>query len=247
MLRIASIAAVLVLTGCVSASQMQQSSVQEFQKMREQMTVSENAVDRAYVQCIADAILAQLEEPYASINWDLELFEEDELNAFAMPGGQIGVYTGIFKAAKNQDQLAAVMGHEVVHVTKGHSLSRANQQQAAAVGVLAGVIVSETVRDNAGLILLGTQLGLLLPYGRAQESEADIAGLELLARAGFRPEASVELWRNMAEENPSSVPVFLSTHPSSEGRIRDLQAEISVVRPLYLQARAEGRRPACSR
>ncbi len=246
-LRLTSIVAVLVLTGCVTAAQLQQSSIQEFAKMREKLTVSENVRDRAYVQCIADSIVAQLEEPYASINWDLELFEEEELNAFAMPGGQIGVYTGIFKAAQNQDQLAAVIGHEVAHVTKGHSLSRANQQQAATVGVLAGAVVSETVRDNAGLIILGAQLGLLLPYGRAQESEADIAGLDLLARAGFRPEASVELWRNMAEESPSSMPVFLSTHPSSDARIRDLQAEITVVMPLYQQARAEGNRPACSR
>jgi predicted Zn-dependent protease len=247
MLRFTSIVAVLVLAGCVTASQLQQASIQEFEKMREELTVSENVKDRAYVQCIADSIVAQLDEPYASINWDLELFEEDELNAFAMPGGQIGVFTGIFKAAQNQDQLAAVIGHEVAHVTRGHSLKRANQQQAATVGILAGVIVSEAVRNNAGLIVLGAQLGLMLPYGRSQESEADIAGLDFLARAGFRPEASVELWRNMAEASPSSMPAFMSTHPSSDARIHDLQEQISVVTPMYQQARAQGRKPNCSR
>jgi predicted Zn-dependent protease len=198
------------------------------------------------VQCIADSIVAQLDEPYASINWDLELFEEDELNAFAMPGGQIGVFTGIFKAAKNQHQLAAVIGHEVAHVTLGHSLERAQRQQVVAGGVIAGIVIGAENKE-VGAAVLGAQLLWLLPYGRAQESEADIAGLDLLAPAGFRPEASVELWRNMAEESPSSMPAFLSTHPSSNTRISDLQAQISVVTPMYQQALAQGRKPNCSR
>jgi len=241
------VAAAFVLTSCVTSTQLQQASVAEFAKMREELTVSENAADRAFVQCVADSLVAQLDEPYRSYSWDLELFEEEDINAFAMPGGQIGIFTGIFKTATNQDQLAAVMGHEIAHVTRGHSLKRANSQQAANIGILVGSVASEIVRDNAGLIVLGAQVGLMLPYGRAQESEADIDGLDLMARAGFRPEESIELWRNMAEESPSSMPQFLSTHPSSRTRIRELEARQSQVQPLYQQARAAGLRPDCNR
>ncbi len=238
---------VFVLTGCVTASQLQQASAGEFAKMRQEMTISQNAADRAYVQCIANAIIAQLDEPYASYSWDVELFDEDETNAFAMPGGQIGVFTGMFAVAEDQDQLAAVMGHEIAHVTLGHSLSRANSQTAATLGIMIGSVASEVVRENVGLIMLGTQLGLLLPFSRAQETEADVDGLELVARAGFRPEASVELWRNMAAANPNRPPSFLSTHPSSSARIAALGEQVTQVMPIYRQARASGRRPACSR
>lgn len=241
------VVAAFVLTSCVTASQLQQASVVQFEQMREELTVSENAADRAFVQCVADALIAQLDEPYRSYTWDLELFEEEDINAFAMPGGQIGIYTGLFRAATNQDQLAAVMGHEIAHVTRGHSLKRANSQQAANIGILVGSVASEVVRDNAGLIVLGAQLGLLLPYGRAQESEADVDGLDLMAKAGFNPDGSVQLWRNMAEESPNSMPAFLSTHPSSSARIRQLEAQLGVVEPMYQQARAAGLRPNCTR
>lgn len=247
MQRFSLLAVVFILTGCVTASQLQQASVVEFAKMREQLAVSDNATDRAYVQCIADAIITQLPEPYASYSWELELFDEEELNAFAMPGGQIGIFTGIFEAAQTQDQLAAVMGHEIAHVTIGHSLKRANSQTAAQLGVMVGAIASEVVRDNVGLILLGTQLGLLLPYSRSQEAEADVVGLELMARAGFKPAASMELWRNMADEKSAQMPAFLSSHPSHSARISGLQSQMAAAEPLYQQAVANGLRPNCSR
>lgn len=245
--RIVVLAFSAMLLGCVSAQQLEQQSITEFAKMREELKVSASATDRAYVQCIADALIDQLEEPWRSVSWDVELFDEEESNAFAMPGGQIGVYTGIFESATNQDELAAVMGHEIAHVTSGHSLKRANAQTVASLGVLVGAAASEAVRDNAGLIILGAQLGLMLPYGRAQEGQADIVGLGYMASAGFKPEASVSLWQNMAEENPSQMPQFLSTHPSSETRIKELAADLERVRPLYNQARANGLQPACSR
>lgn len=247
LVRCVVVAAALASVGCATSAQLEASSQQQFAKMREELKISDSASDKAYVQCIADALIEQLDEPYASYAWDVELFDEEEINAFAMPGGKIGVYTGLFKTAQTPDQLAAVMGHEVAHVTRGHSLKRANSAQAANLGILVGAMASEAVRNNAGLLVLGAQLGLLLPYGRYQESEADIVGLDYMARAGFDPSASVQLWRNMAEANPSSMPEFLSTHPSSETRIEDLQAEIQRVQPAFQQARASGLRPACSR
>ena len=247
MKKFAIVAFVVVLSGCVTASQLQQASVVEFEKMRQKLNVSDNAADRAYVQCIADAIIAQLDEPYASYNWELELFDEEEANAFAMPGGQIGVFTGLFKVAQNQDQLAAVVGHEIAHVTLGHSLSRANSQTAANLGIMVGSMASEIVRENVGLIMLGTQLGLMLPFSRAQETEADVDGLVLVARAGFRPGASVDLWRNMAAANPNRPPAFLSSHPSSSARISALSRQTDAVMPQYRQAVASGLRPSCSR
>ena len=247
MKKLAIVVFVAVLAGCVTASQLQQASVVEFEKMRQKLNVSDNSADRAYVQCIADAIIAQLDEPYASYNWELELFDEEEANAFAMPGGQIGVFTGLFEVARNQDQLAAVIGHEIAHVTLGHSLSRANSQTAANLGIMVGSMASELVRENVGLIMLGTQLGLMLPFSRAQETEADVDGLELVARAGFRPGASVDLWRNMAAANPNRPPAFLSSHPSSSARINALGRQTSVVMPEYRQALASGLRPSCSR
>jgi len=241
------IAAFLLTSSCVTPQQLNQASVSQFAKMREELNVSENQADRAFVHCVADALIVQLDEPYRSYEWDLELFDEDEVNAFAMPGGQIGVFTGLFKTATNQDQLAAVIGHEIAHVTRGHSLRRANSQQAANIGILVGSMASEVVRDNVGAIVLGAQLGLLLPYGRAQESQADMDGLDLMAKAGFDPEESIQLWRNMAEESPNRMPQFLSTHPSSSNRIRQLDAQQSAVQPLYQQARSSGLAPSCSR
>ena len=246
-LRCITLLTALYLAGCATSAQLEQSSAQQFEKMRAELKVSDNVTDKAYVQCIADTLIAQLQEPYASYNWDLELFDDEQINAFAMPGGKIGVYTGLFKTAQTQDQVAAVMGHEIAHVTRGHSMKRANSSRAANVGILVGAIASETVRDNAGLIILGAQLGLLLPYGRYQESEADIDGLDYMARAGFEPIQSVQLWQNMAEANPSSMPQFLSTHPSSDTRIKDLREEVKQVQPLYEQARAAGLKPNCSR
>lgn len=248
LIRTFCLATVLALAGCVSATQLDQLSVQEFAKMRSELPVSDNARDRAYVQCVKDALVAELDEPDASLNWDLELFDDDDMiNAFAMPGGKIGVFTGLFKTATNQHQLAAVMGHEIAHVTRGHSLKRANSQQAATIGILAGAVASEIVRDNAGLIVLGAQVGLLLPYGRAQESESDFVGLDYMARAGFKPEESVQLWKNMAAEGGGGMPQFLSSHPSSNTRIRDLNARIPAVMPTYNEAVAAGRRPNCQR
>jgi predicted Zn-dependent protease len=241
------LAAVFVLGGCVSSAQIEMESDDQFQQMRNTMSVSNSLTDKAYVRCVSKMIIQQLDEPYASYDWEIELFDDESINAFAMPGGKIGVFTGIFKVAKNQDQLAAVLGHEVAHVTEDHSLERANRDSITrGVAVYGSEIFDATTGlETTDIIVMGAQVGLLLPYGRAQESEADIVGLEYMAAAGFDPRASITLWTNMGKATPLGPPPFLSTHPSGDARIRDLAAELSVVLPLYNEALEQNRRPTC--
>ena len=216
----------------------------QFEQMREEMEVSTDVYARSYIYCVSNAIIATLEPPYSDLDWDIEVFDDELVNAFAMPGGKIGVFTGILKVAKNQDQLGAVLGHEVAHVTERHSVERANQAlttqfgAVAASAVLGGGVAGDVVQ-------MGAQLGILLPYGRRQESEADIVGLDYMADAGFDPRASVQLWKNMAENNKGAPPEFLSTHPSSDSRIEDLVKRLPSSLGRYNDAKAAGKDPDC--
>jgi len=247
-IKIALLTAAL-LGGCVSQTQIELESADQFQQMRAKMPLSNSATDKAYVRCVSTAIIQQLEEPYASYEWDIEVFEDDNINAFAMPGGKIGVFTGIFKVATNQDELAAVIGHEVAHVTQQHSLERANRTMATKGVAVFGseVLDASTGLETTDVMVMGAELGLLRPYGRSQESEADIVGLEYMASAGFDPRASINLWTNMAKANSAEPPEWLSTHPSGDSRIGDLAGELTRTLPLYNSARAAGRVPACRR
>jgi predicted Zn-dependent protease len=237
------------LGACVSSTQIEMEADDQFQQMRSSMPLSNSLTDKAYVRCISRMIIQQLDEPYASYDWEIELFDDEAINAFAMPGGKIGVFTGIFKVAKDQDQLASVIGHEVAHVTEDHSLERANRDSfTRGVAVFGSEIVDATYGvETTDLAVFGAQLGITLPYGRAAESEADVVGLAYMAGAGFDPLASITLWTNMAKESPLGPPPFLSTHPSGDSRIRELAEEMSAVLPLYNEALAEGRRPNCRR
>ncbi len=130
------------------------------------------------------------------------MFDSKQVNAFALPGGKIGVYTGLLEVATNQDQLATVIGHEISHVLAQHSNERLSRSQLANVGLqLSSVAISGTDYHDAAMagLGLGVQYGVLMPYGRAQESESDIVGLRLMAEAGFNPHESVNLWQNMAK------------------------------------------------
>jgi predicted Zn-dependent protease len=237
------------LGGCVSQAQIELESADQFAQMRGQMPISTSVTDKAYVRCVATEIVKQLEEPYASYDWDIEVFEDDAINAFAMPGGKIGVFTGIFKVATNQDELGAVLGHEVAHVTRDHSLERANRtmitQNTAVIG--SEVLDASTGVETTDLVVMGADLVFLKPYGRGQESEADLVGLKYMADAGFDPRASIALWTNMGKESPAGPPEWLSTHPSGDSRISELAGEMIETLPLYNAAREAGRKPNCRR
>lgn len=240
----------------VSDAQMQQMGIDTFQQIVAETPQTDDPQVRAYVTCVAKAITAVVPADAEGVpdgDWEVRVFQDDTANAFALPGGKIGVHTGLLDVAENQDQLAAVIGHEVAHVLAGHSAERVSAQilkqgGMSAAGAFLGAAGDPSSPYN-GLLLQGLGLGAdvlgVLPYSRAHESEADLYGLDLMARAGFDPRASVVLWKNMEAAGGARPPEFLSTHPSPETRIQDLQQRIPQELPVMEQARAEGRRPRC--
>lgn len=223
---------------------------QAFLQMKQKTPPTQGDATSRYIQCVAQAMIQVVPRPKGGGEWDVSVFADDQVNAFALPGGGIGIYTGLLKAAQNQDQLAAVIGHEIAHVQAEHANARLSTQYATEAGLsLIQAIAGgpDGVGSNAMALLgLGAQVGILLPFSRAQESEADILGLQYMARAGFDPRQAVNLWQNMAKVGGGGGPTFLSTHPSSEQRMRVLKEHTPKALEQYQQAQAQGRRPACS-
>jgi predicted Zn-dependent protease len=166
--------------------------------------------------------------------WQYVVFEDPTANAFVLPGGQIGVNTGLLAVVENDDQLAAVLGHEIAHMTSNHAAERYSQTAAAqlGLGVAQGVLGGASTTGGQAVASLGgvgAQLGVLLPFSRRHELEADRLGLDYMARAGYRPSAAIQLWRNMAAGRGGSGGAggLTSTHPSDADRIAALQAHIA--------------------
>lgn len=176
--------------------------------------------------------------------WEVNVLTSPEVNAWCMPGGKIAVYTGIIeKLQMTDDELAAVMGHEMSHALREHSRERASQELATGVGASLAGVVAEIFLPGSGQIGSGVagaagQLAYNLPYSRIQETEADRMGVELAARAGYDPRAAIALWQKMAKLSAGGAPPqILSTHPSHDTRIKDLTEFSQKVLPLYEQAR----------
>lgn len=170
--------------------------------------------------------------------WEVKVFKDEQANAFALPNAKIGIFEGMFQVAESDAQLAAVLAHEVAHVQEKHSAERVNSEMATQLGVrLAGAALGSTAgvsgQTLAGLLGAGAQYGLILPYGRNQELEADSRGLRLMAKAGYDPRAAVELWQNMRQAGGDRPPTFLSTHPGPEQRIAQLQAQMPEALEVY--------------
>jgi predicted Zn-dependent protease len=226
-----------------------------FVQIKQKIPVSSDAHKTAYVRCVANSIIRILSprdlSGLAVGVWEVELFQDDSANAFALPGGRIGVHTGLLRVATTPAQLAAVLGHEVGHVVAHHGNARVSNSQLAQSGVavlsiLLGGEDPAAQQELMGYLGMGVQVGLLMPFSRADESEADQIGLDLMARAGFDPRQSVRLWQNMGRASGGQAPPeFMSTHPSHSTRIRQLEAHMAGALPLYQQAQAAGRRPSC--
>ncbi len=170
--------------------------------------------------------------------WEVHVIDSPEMNAWCMPGGRIVVYSGLVKKLKlTDDELAAILGHEIAHALREHARERTSQALAANLTLDIGAALlglDRTGRDLAGLVY---QVGIGLPFSRLHESEADRIGVELAARAGYDPYAAVRVWQKMARVNKNTPPEFLSTHPSAKTRMRDLEKIAQKVYPLYLKAR----------
>ena len=225
-------------------SQIDQMGLQAFESIKKETPVDASTTTNRYVNCVARAITNEV-----GGRWEVVVFKDDSANAFALPGGKIGVNSGLLKVARNQDQLAAVIGHEVAHVLSHHSNERVSQQFAVEQGLgLISALSSpqtETGRTMMGLLGVGAQYGILMPYGRVQESEADRLGLDLMGRAGFDPAESINLWRNMSAAGGAQPPEFLSTHPAHSTRISGLNAILPNAQKLQRIAQQQGKRPAC--
>jgi predicted Zn-dependent protease len=235
----------LVPEGMVSSQ-----GAQAFGQMKSQTPIEKDARINDYVSCVSLPLTQQVGPDSGVKSWEIVVFKDDTANAFALPGGKIGVHTGLLKVAKTDGQLAAVVGHEIGHVTAQHGRERMSQALAASGAMIgAGVALKDNPQANliVGALGIGAQFGILMPYGRAQESESDSIGLDMMARAGFDPRESVELWKNMAAAGGANPPQFLSTHPSHETRQRDLNARMGQAMALYQDAQAKGRKPVCRR
>lgn len=219
---------------------------QSFEQMKKEQPISQDKATIDYVQCVTDAILPYVPKQPGFSEWEVVVFDSDQVNAFALPGGKIGVYTGLLKVAENQHQLATVIGHEIAHVLADHSNERISQAQLANAGLQISNIALNDSRYKAATMAalgLGVQYGVLLPYGRAQESESDIIGLELMAKAGFDPYQSISLWKNMAKASSGNQPPeLLSTHPSHRTRIFDLTQKANTL-PKQTGSRPQCRKP----
>jgi len=233
----------------VSNAEVSEAGISSFRDMQKKMPQSKDSRQVAYVNCVSAAIVGEIPNLQAKgklrvpPSWEVSVFDSKEVNAFALPGGKIGVYTGLLKVAATQDQLAAVIGHEVSHVLAGHSAERYSETMASQVG---SVLVQATTGVDGQLIDMATNAFILLPFSRTHETEADLLGLDLMAGAGFDPRQAIALWQNMARAGGSKPPEFMSSHPSDETRIRNLSERLNTAMPIYEQAKAAGRNPRCS-
>lgn len=232
-------------------SQMNQMGGQSFDQMKKQVPIEKDPAVNAYVKCVALPLTIAAVDGTGVSDWEIVVFKDASANAFALPGGKIGVHTGLLPVAKTSGQLAAVLGHEIGHVIARHGNERVSE--ALGVQLLAtGVGAAFNDKKYQPLILaglgLGAQVGILLPHSRTQESEADLIGLDLMATAGFDPHESVELWKNMSVASGGKAPPqFLSTHPANATRIQSLQERVPQEMPKYEAARKAGRAPSCPR
>ena len=221
-----------------SDQELNQMGAVSFEEMKANTPISQDKATNNYVQCVAAAVTKNVPKSAHNGSWEVVTFDSEQVNAFALPGGKIGVYTGILKVAETQDQLGAIIGHEVGHVIEHHSNERLSANKLQNMGMTAATVaLGATDVENKGLWMaglgVGLQYGVIMPYGRAHESEADIVGQDLMAKSGFEPSASIDLWQNMAKLSKDAPAEFMSTHPSNKTRIKQLTEHLPVSMKYY--------------
>ncbi len=227
-----------------SESGLASSALQEYEQIKKETPVSKNKALTAYVQCVVRPLTNEVVG-----DWEITLFESEQANAFALPGGKIGVYTGILSVANNQDRLAAVVGHEIAHVLSHHANERASAATLANIGLVVVGIAANSRNQNNQLAIaalgLGVQYGIIMPYSRTHEAEADLLGLDIMAKAGFNPSEAPKLWEAMKAGKKESIPEWMSTHPSDDSRIQALEERQDEALSLMRAAHAAGKHPKC--
>jgi len=201
-----------------------------FADIKTQRKVSNDPQMNATVQRVGTRIARVVGDALPNAQWEFVVFDDDSVNAFALPGGKVGVHTGLFRVAHTDDELATVMGHEIAHVIARHGSERMSHSIALAAGGIAlGVALDDkdSAERNAWLAAYGAgaTFGVLMPFSRANESEADEIGLRYAARAGYDPRAALDFWTRMKQESEGKAkpPEWMSTHPSDDTRIKKLE------------------------
>jgi len=231
-------------TKLVPAEQIEAAAAQQYQDMLRQASAQKALGPADHPQVKRLRAIATRLIPYAEPwnprakgwKWEVNLIGSKQLNAFCMPGGKIAFYFGILQQLQlTDDEVATIMGHEMAHALREHARERMGKTAATRIG--AGLLSSLLGLGSTGdaLLNMGSQL-LTLRFSREDESEADIVGMELAARAGYDPEAGVSLWNKMMGANKGAPPEFMSTHPAGDTRIRDIQAKLPKVQPIYAAA-----------
>jgi predicted Zn-dependent protease len=227
----------------VSADEVNEAAAESYSQMvasgRQKGEINTDQAALRRVRAVADRLIPQVgvfRPDAAQWTWEVNVMKTDDINAFCMAGGKIMVYTGLIeKLNATDDELAAVMGHEIAHALREHSREKISSNYAQQIGLtVLGVVTGS--RGTVALANAVTQVTFQLPNSREMETEADRVGLELMARAGYNPNAAVTFFRKLGQASGSNGPAFLSTHPQSEERARDLQALIPRVMPLYQMA-----------
>ena len=232
-------------TMLVSSAEVDQAAAQEYRKVisaaQQKGTLDRNAQHVQRVRTIMNRMIPQtgaLRADAPRWAWEVHVIQENQLNAWAMPGGKMVVYSGLIeKLQLTDDEIAAIMGHEIAHSLREHARERVSQEMATGLGVsIAGALLGlgEVGQQLAGAV---ANVTFNLPHSRAHETEADRLGVELAARAGYNPHAAVSVWQKMLQAGGGGGPQFLSTHPSPATRLADLKVYADRVMPLYQQAR----------
>jgi predicted Zn-dependent protease len=231
----------------VSEKEVRREARVQWLEMKNQLPLEPDKRVQRYVQCVADDLIDVVNDEKSSkknpFDWEVVVFDDDKINASSDPDGKIAVFSGLLRVADTPDALAAVLGHEISHATHGHVMARAKRGVRTDMLVLLG---SAATGLSPGLLDQGAAVGLTLPYAREQETEADLAGLQLMAKAGFDPRAAVTLWKNMENANKGgSPPEFLSDHPDDDQRIDNIIKALAPALVTYNKARDAGKRPNC--
>lgn len=215
---------------------------QAFQQIRTEEKVSNDSKANERVQRVGKRIADVVGEQMPNAQWEFVVFDSKDANAFALPGGKVGVYTGLLNLASTDDELAAVMGHEIAHVIARHGAERMSEQMVIqGIGAVGSAVAQtrytpQTVQLAQMAYGAGTTVLRVLPHSRNNESEADRMGLIFAAKSGYNPEAAITFWQKMAQQKTGSAGAlekFLSTHPANEERIADLKAMMPEMLPIY--------------